>query len=152
MYGHTNQIDTIKGWRMVTERNTKRYSQGRQLEKIKEIQYQVQWMPTIIDRWAMPYLAGYSAKSYTPYYRHESMGKDLPALEWACISSCEICWSPHSREYDEDEDCHNDVLVCSTCLKHYHADCLGQRGWRPDPTLDLWRCPACITGGHHRQS
>ena len=24
MYGHTNQIDTIKGWRMVTERNTKR--------------------------------------------------------------------------------------------------------------------------------
>ena len=133
MYGHTNQIDTIKGWRMVTERNTKRSSQGRQLEKIKEIQYQVQWTPTIIDKWAMPYfeMAGYSAKSYTPYYRHESMGKDLPALEWACISSCEICWSPHSREYDEDEDCHETCwpaqLATSTTMQNASASVDGDQ-------------------------
>ena len=90
MDGYTNHIDTIKGWRMVTERNTKRSSQGRQLEKIKEIQDQVQWMPTIIDKWAMPYfetLAGYSAKSYTPYYRHGRTYLHLSGLAYRRVRS-----------------------------------------------------------------
>lgn len=66
-------------------------------------------------------------------------GRDLNPLEWACTAACEVCWSPDSREYDAEADCHDDLFACNSCEKHYHAECIGQRGWRPQTAQ--WQCP-----------
>jgi hypothetical protein len=51
LYGHSQHVDRIEGWRMVTDRS----KHGDRTEKITQIQYLVRWKPSIIDKWALMY-------------------------------------------------------------------------------------------------
>jgi ribonuclease HI len=154
LYGHTNQIAAIRGWRMAMENTVTgkrpRTNKPSQRERIQQIQFEVEWAPTYVEEWALHYyeLAGYKPRSTTACHRMDFAGRDLNPLEWACTAACEVCWSPDSREYDAEADCHDDLFACNSCEKHYHAECIGQRGWRPQTAQ--WQCPACINGRFSR--
>ena len=153
MYGHTNQIKDIHGWRMTNDavahrRSRKRGHHGMPPRPSTEAQpqFQVSWEDTIIEPWALHYfnLAGYKAITTSPINRDDLEGRELSSLHWACVNSCELCHSPHSLEYPVDEDRHDDILLCGTCLRSFHNTCVGDstRHHIPD---NQWQCPACLT-------
>jgi ribonuclease HI len=145
LYGHSNLIARISGWRMVTQRdkprNCKRNAQGTQAapppERITQIQYLVHWLPSHIEQWALQYhsQAGYTPRATEPITREQIISD----------ATCEVCFSPHSREHPHEEDNCDDILACSSCSKCYHVECLGHaKAWRPPGDESAtWDCPAC---------
>jgi ribonuclease HI len=142
LYGHTNLIARISGWKMVTQREKpckrKRSAQAAPPpERITQIQYLVQWLPSHIEQWALPYhkQAGYTPRATEPVTREQIISD----------ATCEVCFSPNSREHPHEEDNCDDILACSSCSKCYHVECLGHaKAWRPPGGESApWDCPAC---------
>jgi hypothetical protein len=110
LYGHTNLIARISGWRMVTQRSRKRNNRGQAAptpERITQIQYLIHWLPSHVERWALHYheQAGYKPRSAEPVTREGIINE----------ATCEVCFSPHSREHPPEEEYYDDLLACSSC-------------------------------------
>ena len=149
MYGHTGQIEEITGWRMVNDSapqgKRRRSPTPNPHASDAQTQFQVSWADTIIEPWALSYFesAGYKALSSKEITRDDLADKELSPLHWVCTASCEICFSPHSLKYPDEEDRHDDILLCSSCLRSFHNICVGDRNLHHHPDLG-WQCPACL--------
>jgi hypothetical protein len=77
MFGYTQHVEAISGWRMVTQPGKR---DPHKKEKVTQIQYLVHWVPSIIPEWALDYhkQAGYTAANSTHCSRKEmAHGKQL---------------------------------------------------------------------------
>ena len=145
LHGQQDEVAEILGWRIVKADDSRAPSaqaKGRGSDPAgpthaSQIQQEVRWKPTYIERWALKYhkMAGYTPSSQQPCTRAQLMDEQFD-------SACEICWLADSHHMHDDETCthHPDMIVCDTCSKTFHVSCLGMTG---APEGD-WHCPACI--------
>lgn len=128
MHGHKDRITKITAYKEATARagTVKRNRVVRQQRL-----YQVEWQPTVVERWSLQYHqdAGYVPKTMRAVDRSVLLNEDPDAIE------CEHCFGNHSEERDA-------LLLCDGCDKGYHMACL------PDQLHDVpegqWLCPECM--------
>ena len=141
MFGSCQTILRITGWRLATNNDIARDRKGKRrhdTDLITQSQFQVQWAPTRMERWALKY---HAEAGYHPSGPPISCAREDMVDEEA---TCEVCWSADSIEHKRDADNHDDMLTCDSCNKIFHVACLGKpRGWRC--TTEEWKCPPCMT-------
>ena len=119
----------------------RKHGLSRPTERIKQIQYLVEWEPSHIERWVLDKYAipaGYRPCPHRP--PTACSRQDM----WDHERTCEVCWKEKGVDLlPEEEEC-SDMGICDKCSKTYHYTCAGHpAGWRPH-THNPWYCPACL--------
>jgi hypothetical protein len=152
-----NLVDTIKAERLCNA-HTDAVSKQRHRAVQSQLQYLVQWMPTVEEQWSLDahVQLGYAPETCTPITWRELEDGPDEAPE-ATKAERELLRELYRQLYDRvscekcgDAGGEETLCICTDdpgCGRMYHAACAGM----PAIPEGDWLCPCCARGQGHRQ-